>query len=190
MRNQINQIAKGLLDVFGVKQQGDHPRAYEEKLRLNFDMSFLQLQTNSERVFDNTLALAGAGVVGAGAYTLGGLAALEVPQGELWLILRARVMLELLGVGAVSAVPILGINMPGATGIANHIPITDGLMNNFGTNAGLATAIYISVPQALSKPFCVPSGARFIYGLQEDATGVAGGTIRFRSYIEFLRCKA
>lgn len=183
----ISQFPRGLLGLFDIKSQGEYPKHISSEIGISFDISTLQLQTNSEFLFDNTLILNGAGTAGAGTYTFTG-AVDAVPSNEVWIVSQCRTMLEILGVGAQASMPMVGFNHPGVTGVAGFVPLSHSL-TPIGVWAGLASPSYQTGAQDLSTPIVLPPGALLLYLLNEDATGVAGGHVRFRGYLRFLRCR-
>lgn len=186
MNNKINRVPLGLLDIFNVKQQGDYPPAYDEKVSVGFDATFLQLNQLAEYLFDVQPNNVGAVTQTAGSFTFA--TPTFVPDNETWLVLANRLTLEMIGAGATGVLPSLGYQTPAVTGINGFIPIAAELFRS--TVTGTAAQQYFMVASQMHQvPSLIPPSSQLVYALMSDIVGVAGGAFRWRSMIRFVRIR-
>jgi hypothetical protein len=168
MNGWINAQAKGWLSFFGMKEQGNNPRQFEERLRGSFTMNgFYQTSDESSVYQPSSLA--------AGVYITGGPI---VPEGHGWWVAHyacnafsaANTYAEC--TAAVAPSEFLASNLAMAVaqkGTTNSVSGTLG--------AGVASSAYIDY----QNPFWMPPGSQFtpLY------VAIGAANVDFRLFIRY-----
>jgi len=185
----VSRFPLGLLDLFGVKQNGQYPGQIADFIQPALDVGNLLFHANAETYIATTypIAQAGAFTTAAGNYVLNPV--VDPAQNELLIVSNWSVVGYCNGVASFLPYAVPAFIPPGTSSRfpfrGTHIPP----LNAAGAPGitGVATTTYQSYGSDL--PTVIPPGSSLVLHTLATAVGVAGGDFRLEFNLRYMRLR-